>query len=671
MTLHEATERAARLRAAIEAHNRHYYVENKPVISDFEYDLLLQELAGVERLFPSLVVATSPTQRVGSDSTREFAQVAHRYAMLSLGNTYSTDEIRDFDSRIRRTLTDEPEYVCELKFDGTAIGLTYVNGRLHQAVTRGDGEYGDEVTANVRTIPSIPQQLPAGEWPQEFEIRGEILMPFHAFERLNGERIAAGEPPFANPRNAAAGSLKLLDSRMVAHRGLDCFLYYLLGENLPFDTHFDSLRKAAEWGFRVSEQMTKCRTVDEIFAFIRHWDEARKTLPCATDGVVVKVNSFAQQRQLGLTAKSPRWATAFKFKAEQGVTELLSIDFQVGRTGAITPVANLQPLQLAGTTVKRASLHNADQIALLDIRLHDMVVVEKGGEIIPKVVGVDRAQRKADSRPFQYITRCPECATPLVRDEGEAKHYCPNDAHCPPQILGKILHFVSRRAMNINAGEATVEMLYREGLIKDVADLYLLKKEDLRHFNNWGEKSAENLVNSIAASVQTPFAKTLYALGIRYVGETTAKKLADALPSIDAIAQAGPDELLTVDEIGERIAQSIIHYFADPSNRALIARLRKAGVQMAGNPPATRSDALAGMVFVITGTLSRPREDFKTLIEQHGGRVAGDVSAKTTHLLAGLNGGSKLARAKKAGMKIVNEKEYSELLNNEMNNENK
>jgi DNA ligase (NAD+) len=664
MTLKEATERAARLRAVIEEHNRHYYIENKPIISDFEYDLLWHDLAGIERLFPQLVVATSPTQRVGSDSTREFAQVAHKYAMLSLSNTYSIDEIRDFDGRVRKALSDEPEYVCELKFDGTAIGLTYINGRLHQAVTRGDGERGDEVTDNVRTIESIPQQLsPAGDWPQEFEIRGEIIMPFHAFERLNGERAAAGEPLFANPRNAAAGSLKLLDSRMVAHRGLDCFLYYILGENLSFDTHFDSLKKAAEWGFHVSEQATKCRTVDDIFAFISRWDEARKTLPYATDGVVIKVNSFAQQRQLGLTAKSPRWATAFKFKAEQAVTELLSVDFQVGRTGAITPVANLQPVQLAGTTVKRATLHNADQIALLDIRLHDRVIVEKGGEIIPKVVGVDRSQRAADSLPFQYITHCPECGTPLVRDEGEAKHYCPNDAHCPPQILGKILHFVGRRAMNINAGEATIELLYKEGLIKDVADLYRLKKEDLQHFNNWGEKSAENLMNSIAASVQTPFAKALYALGIRYVGETLAKKLADALLSIDAIAQASLDELLEIDEIGERIAQSIIRYFADESNRALIARLRKAGVQLVNEAPTPRSGALAGMVFVITGMLSRPREDFKALIEQHGGRVAGDVGAKTTHLLAGLNGGSKLTRAEKVGMKIVDERTFVELLN--------
>ncbi|MDR1681015.1 MAG: NAD-dependent DNA ligase LigA [Prevotellaceae bacterium] len=657
MTLKEATERVVQLSTAIEAHNRHYYVENKPVISDFEYDLLMQELAGIERLFPQLVVATSPTQRVGSDSLREFAQVAHKYAMLSLNNTYSIDEIREFDSRVRKALSDEPEYVCELKFDGTAIGLTYVNGQLHQAVTRGDGERGDEVTANVRTIGSIPQQLPPGDWPAAFEIRGEIFMPFPAFERLNSARAAAGEPLFANPRNAAAGSLKLLDSRTVAGRGLECFLYYILGDSLPFDTHFDSLQKAAGWGFRVSEPAVRCRTVDDIVAFIDHWAEARKTLPYATDGAVIKVNAFAQQRQLGMTAKSPRWATAFKFKAEQATTELLSVDFQVGRTGAITPVANLMPVLLAGTTVKRASLHNADQIALLDIRLHDTVVVEKGGEIIPKVVGIDRSRRDADSPPFRYISHCPECGTPLVRDEGEAKHYCPNDAHCPPQILGKILHFAGRRAMNINAGEATIELLYRKGLVRDVADLYRLRKDDLRHFSHWGEKSAENLINSIAASRQTPFPKVLYALGIRFVGETVAKRLADALPSIDALAQAGRDALLAIDEIGERIAQSIIHYFADAGNRALIDRLRAAGVRMEGDARAPRSGALAGMTFVITGTLSRPRDDFKALIEQHGGRVASDISTKTTHLLAGQNAGSKLARAQKAGVAVVSEAE--------------
>lgn len=663
MTLKEATEQAARLRRVIEEHNRHYYIENKPTVSDFEYDLLVEQLAGIERLFPSLAVAASPTQRVGSDRTREFAQATHKYAMLSLSNTYSIDEVREFDVRVRKMLPDAPEYVCELKFDGTAVGLTYVRGRLRQAVTRGDGERGDEVTGNVLTIASIPRELSPGDWPAEFEIRGEVVMPFPAFEQLNNERRAAGEFLFANPRNAAAGSLKLLDSRIAARRGLDCIFYYLPGDGLPFDTHFEGLKKAAAWGFRVSEQATICRTVDDIVAFIDYWADARKTLPYATDGVVIKVNALSQQRQLGLTAKSPRWATAFKFKAEQATTTLLSVDFQVGRTGAVTPVANLQPVQLAGTTVRRASLHNADQIALLDVRLHDRVIVEKGGEIIPKVVGVDLSQRPADSAPFEFVDHCPECGTPLVRDDGEAKHYCPNDTHCPTQILGKILHFASRKAMNIAAGEATIERLYREGLVHDAADLYDLKRTDLLRFDNWGDKSTDNLLHSIAGSLQTPFPKTLYALGIRYVGETIAKKLADALPSIDAIAQASIDDLLTIDEIGDRIAQSIVGYFADESNRRLIARLRQAGVQWerpAAQSPA--SNSLAGTVFVITGTLSRPRDDFKTLIEQHGGRTAGDVGAKTTHLLAGLNAGSKWARAQKAGMTILDEEAFFRLI---------
>ena len=662
MNLEKATIRAAQLRKAINRHNHHYYVLNQPVISDFEYDLLLQELTTIEKKYPALQVSDSPTQRVGSDITTTFAQVAHKYPMMSLSNTYSIEELHEFDNRVRKTLDTEPEYVCELKFDGTAIGLTYVDGVLQQAVTRGDGERGDDVTLNVRTIKSIPLRLQGKDYPLEFEIRGEIFMPFNAFERLNSEREIEGEQPFANPRNAAAGSLKLLDSKEVALRGLDCFLYYLLGENLPFETHFDSLEHARRWGFHVSEHYKKCTTIDEIFDYIRYWDEARKALPYATDGVVIKVNSYAQQRRLGMTAKSPRWATAFKFKAEQVITELLSIDFQVGRTGAITPVANLQPVQLAGTTVKRASLHNADQIALLDIRLHDKVWVEKGGEIIPKVVGVDEAQRPADSKPFSYITHCPECGAALVRDEGEAKHYCPNDTHCPPQILGKIEHFISRKAMNIAAGEATVELLFNKGLIKNVADLYKLKKEDLQHFDKWGEKSAENLVNSIAESVQVPFAKVLYALGIRYVGETTAKKIADAIPSIDDLANATEEQLLTIDEVGDRIAKSIITYFADNSNRLLIEALRQAGVQMVAEAKAQLSETLSGKTFVITGTLSRPRDDFKALIEQHGGKVSSAVSAQTDYLLAGDKGGSKLQKAEKLGIKIIGEEEFRQLM---------
>ncbi|MCL2133068.1 MAG: NAD-dependent DNA ligase LigA [Bacteroidales bacterium] len=661
MNLKEASLRAAQLRTEINRHNHNYYVLNQPTISDFEFDILLQELTAIEKKFPSLQVPDSPTQRVGSDITEAFVQAVHKYPMLSLSNTYSIEELREFDNRVRKALDSPPEYVCELKFDGTAIGLTYIDGKLHQAVTRGDGERGDDVILNVRTIKTIPLQLQGKDYPSEFEIRGEIFMPFAAFERLNKEREALNEQPFANPRNAAAGSLKLLDSKEVALRGLDCFLYYLLGENLPFETHCGSLEYARRWGFHVAEHYKKCTTIDEVFDYIRYWEEERKALPYATDGVVIKVNSYAQQRRLGMTAKSPRWATAFKFKAEQAATELLSVDFQVGRTGAITPVANLQPVQLAGTTVKRASLHNADQIALLDIRLHDKVLVEKGGEIIPKVVGVDPTQRPSDSVPFEYITHCPECGAALVRDEGEAKHYCPNDAHCPPQILGKIEHFISRKAMNITAGEATVELLFNKGLIKNAADLYQLKKEDLQHFDKWGEKSAENLVKSIAESVQVPFAKVLYALGIRYVGETTAKKIAEALLSIDALTNATEEQLLEIDEVGERIAKSIMDYFADESNRRLVEALRSAGVQMVAEAKVQLSDALSGKVFVITGTLSRPRDEFKALIEQHGGTVSSAVSSQTHYLLAGDKGGSKFQKAEKLGVKIIGEEEFWQL----------
>ncbi|MDR1405904.1 MAG: NAD-dependent DNA ligase LigA [Prevotellaceae bacterium] len=662
MTATQAGLRAAELRKTIDGHNRHYYVHNRPVISDFEYDLLLQELAAIEKKFPQLVTAASPTQQVGSDITKEFVQVAHKYPMLSLGNTYSMDELHAFDSRVRKGLDDDPEYVCELKFDGTAIGLTYRDGRLLQAVTRGDGQRGDDVTLNVRTIPSIPQQLHGNDCPHEFEIRGEIYMPFQAFERLNRERDIDGEPPFANPRNAAAGSLKLLDSGEVARRGLDCFLYHLPGDSLPAGNHYDSLMAAKKWGFTVSEHIRKCGSMEAVFDFIRHWDTARETLPYATDGVVIKVNSFAHQRRLGFTAKSPRWATSFKFKAEQAVTELLSVDFQVGRTGAVTPVANLAPVLLAGTTVKRASLHNADQIAALDIRLRDWVQVEKGGEIIPKVVGVDFNRRPDDSRPFQYIMHCPECGAALVRDEGEAKHYCPNDTRCPPQILGKIEHFVSRKAMNIAAGEATVELLFRSGLVNNAADLYALKKEDLEGFEKWGEKSAENLVKSIAASTDTPFEKVLFALGIRYVGETTARKIAAALRSLDALSQAGREQLLAVDEVGERIADSILAYFRDSGNLQLTARLRAAGVQMEAGARTQLSASLAGMTFVITGALSRPREAFKERIEQHGGSAGNTLSPKTTFLLAGDKGGSKLDKARKLGVKVIDEAAFEALI---------
>ncbi|MDR0737874.1 MAG: NAD-dependent DNA ligase LigA, partial [Prevotellaceae bacterium] len=529
MNLKEATQRAARLREIIDEHNHRYYVLNQPVISDFEYDLLLQDLIGIERKFPQLQQPGSPTQRVGSDLTESFVQVKHKYPMMSLSNTYSEGELMDFDRRVQKTLDVAPQYVCELKFDGTAISLIYAHGVLTQAITRGDGERGDDVSANVRTIRTIPLRL-RGNPPDELEIRGEIFMPFAAFDALNKQRFEEEEPLFANPRNAAAGTLKLLDASIVANRNLDCFLYYMPAGDGLFRTHYESLQAAKEWGFQISGHIRLCNSMQEVLAFIHHWDTARKALPYATDGVVIKVNDYAQQRRLGMTAKSPRWATAFKFKAEQAVTRLLSVDFQVGRTGAITPVANLDPVLLAGTTVKRASLHNADQIALLDIRLGDTVIIEKGGEIIPKVVDVDCSQRAAGSLPFEYITQCPACGAALKRDEGEAKHYCPNDTGCPPQIIGRIEHFITRKAMNIEGlGAETVELLYHKGLVHHVADLYHLHKEQLLPLERMGEKSVDNLLKGIEQSKKTPFPRVLFALGIRYVGETTAKKIADAV----------------------------------------------------------------------------------------------------------------------------------------------
>ena len=669
MTLTSAESRIIKLREIIEQHNYNYYVLNQPAISDFEYDILVQELIGLEKKFPNLLVPDSPTLRVGSDISEKFTEVIHKYPMLSLGNTYNEGELNDFDVRVHRGLREEAiAYVCELKFDGTAIGLTYEDGFLQQAVTRGDGERGDDVTANVRTIRSIPLQLRGNDFPKKFEIRGEIFMPFFAFEKLNAQRLAEDETPFANPRNAAAGTLKLLDPKEVAKRGLDCFLYHFLCDENPFETHSDSLHAARKWGFPISEHMKLCHDMQAVFDFIHYWDTKRKSLPYATDGVVIKVNKYAQQRSLGMTAKSPRWATSFKFKAEQAITRLSSVDFQVGRTGAITPVANLEPVLLAGTTIKRASLHNADQIALLDIRVGDSVIIEKGGEIIPKVVGVDKTMRGADSKPFRYISHCPECASLLIRDEGEAKHYCPNYIHCPPQILGRIEHFITRKAMNIAAGEATVELLFNKGLIKDVADLYDLKKEDLMHFENWGEKSADNLIKSISASKQTPFPKVLFALGIRYVGETTAKKITESIHSIDALCSATYEQLMEIDEVGERIAKGIQSFFSDEDNIALVEKLRSAGLcfEMGDNLPSVLSDKLQGMTIVISGNFSRSREEMKSLIEQHGGKNSSAVSSGTSYLLAGDKiGPAKLQKAEKLGVKIIDEKTFIELINSE------
>ena len=666
MTFQQAQIRAVQLRGEIQTHNKRYYVHNAPSISDFEYDLLMQELEGLEKKFPQLQTPDSPTQRVGSDVTQAFVQVAHKYPMMSLSNTYSQGELIDFDDRVRKNIGDEEvQYVCELKFDGTAICLTYVDGVLQQAVTRGDGERGDDVTANVRTIGSVPLRLQGGGFPPEFEIRGEIYMPFSAFERLNGEREINGEQPFANPRNAAAGTLKLLDSKEVAKRGLDCFLYHFLCDRSVFETHFETLARAREWGFPVAGQMRLCHGMDEVFGFIHHWETARKSLPYATDGIVIKVNKYRQQRSLGMTAKSPRWAVAYKFKAEQAATELLSVDFQVGRTGAITPVANLSPVHLAGTVVKRASLHNADQMALLDIRLGDTVMVEKGGEIIPKVVGVDVAKRSADSRPFGYITHCPECGTLLVRDEDEAKHYCPNEVHCPPQILGRIEHFVTRKAMNIAAGEATVALLFGKGFIKNAADLYTLKREDLVGLENWGEKSADILLASIEESKKTPFPKVLYALGIRYVGETTAKKIAASTGSMDALEHATREQLLHIDEVGDRIADTIQRFFCDESNLLLLEKLKKAGLcfEVGEESKTLLSNKLSGTTMVISGNFSRPREELKHLIEQHGGLVLSALSAQTGYLVAGAKAGpAKVQKATKLNLKVISEEELYTLI---------
>ena len=656
-------ERIEELRRQLDYHNHRYYVENAPEISDFEFDTLMHELQRLEAEHPEYADPTSPTMRVGSDLCAEFRTVRHRYPMLSLGNTYSTDELHEFIERIEREV-GPTDYVCELKFDGTAISLTYEHGRLTQAVTRGDGVAGDDVTANVRTIRSVPLRLRGEGWPELFEIRGEILMPYASFDRLNAEREANGEPLFANPRNAAAGTLKQQASSVVARRGLDCTLYQLAGDQLPFTSHWESLRKAREWGFKVSEHMRICHNAAEIDAFIAHWDEARRSLPFPTDGVVIKVNDFALRRQLGFTAKAPKWAVAYKFKAEQALTRLESVSFQVGRTGAITPVANLDPVLLAGTTVRRATLHNAEQMALLDIRPGDMVYVERGGEIIPKITGVELAKRPADSRPFEYITHCPVCHTPLVRYEGEAKHYCPNQSGCRPQIIGRILHFIRRKALDIEGlGEETVELLYDNGLVHDIADLYDLKAEQLAPLPRLGEKSAENIIRSIRRSTEVPFRRVLFGLGIRFVGETTAKYLADHFRSLEAVMQASREELVEADEVGEKIADAILEYFADAENRRIIERLRRAGLQFEASARELASEALAGRSFVVSGRFSRSREEMKELIEQHGGRNLSAVSGNVDFLVAGEKmGPEKRKKAEKLGIRILSEEEFLRML---------
>lgn len=655
------------LREALEQHNYNYYVLSMPAISDREFDEMMKELQALEAEYPEYADPHSPTQRVGSDLSKEFEQVVHRYPMLSLGNTYSEDEVRDFYERIARDLNEPFEIVAELKYDGTSISLIYNQGRLVRAVTRGDGTRGDDVTANVKTIRSVPLKLMGDNYPEEFEIRGEILLPWAEFDRLNKEREEQEEPLFANPRNAASGTLKQQNPAIVAARKLDAYFYYLLGEELPSETHFDNLAAARSWGFKIPDVIRKCESLEEVFDYIAYWDAERKNLPVATDGIVLKVNSLRQQKNLGFTAKSPRWAIAYKFQAERAVTRLNSVSFQVGRTGAVTPVANLEPVLLAGTTVKRASLHNADIIEGLDLHIGDNVYVEKGGEIIPKIVGVD-----VDSRSIlmgdkvRFIRTCPECGTLLVRPEGEAAHYCPNESGCPPQIKGRIEHFVTRRAMNINIGPETVEDLYEAGLISNTADLYTLKFADLIRLERWADKSARNLLASLEESKQVPFERVLFALGIRFVGETVAKRLASAFHTMEQLEEASLETLTEVDEIGGRIAQSVIDYFADERNRTLVNRLKEYGLQMsvAEDQLVNRSEKLKGLTIVISGTFSKhSRDEYKAMIEQHGGKNSGSVSGKTDYILAGENmGPAKLEKAAKLGVKIMNEDEFLNMI---------
>jgi len=650
------------LRRELEQHNYNYYVKSAPTISDFDFDTKLRQLQELEAAHPEFFDPNSPTQRVGSDIASGFEQVAHVYPMLSLGNTYSEGEVQDFYERVRKGLNEDFELVCELKYDGTSISLTYEDGALVRAVTRGDGEKGDDVTANVKTIRSIPLRL-QGNYPKSFEIRGEILMPWSVFDDLNREREEQEEQLFANPRNAASGTLKLQNSSVVASRKLDAYLYYLLGENLPSDLHSENLEAAHSWGFKISDATKVCRTLDEVSAFINYWDVERKNLPVATDGIVLKVNSLSQQRALGFTAKSPRWAIAYKFKAEKAVTRLNSVSYQVGRTGAVTPVANLDPVQLSGTTVKRASLHNADIIEALDLHIGDMVFVEKGGEIIPKITAVDKDTRLLIGDKVQFIKSCPECGATLVRFEGEAAHYCPNENACPPQIKGKMEHFVSRKAMNIDGlGSETINLLYQNGLLHNIADIYTLKVPDLIRLERLGTKSAYNIQEGAEKSKEIPFERVVFALGIRFVGETIAKKLAYAFKNIEALEQATYDELIAVDEIGGRIAQSVVAYFSDSLNTEMLNRLKEYGLQMSLSEEKLQAHgtALAGLSIVISGTFSKhSRDEYKTMIERNGGKNVGSVSVKTSFILAGENmGPEKLKKAEKLDVKLVNEDDF-------------
>ena len=662
-------ERIYQLREELHTHNYNYYVLNSPVISDIEFDHMMRELQDLEAKYPETYDENSPTMRVGSDINKDFVQVEHRYPMLSLGNTYSEEEVTDFYERVRKSLNEDFEICCEMKFDGTSISLTYENGKLVRAVTRGDGVKGDDVTNNVKTIRTIPLVLKGDNYPKEFEIRGEILMPWEVFEKLNKEREAREEPLFANPRNAASGTLKLQNSSVVASRKLDAYLYYLLGDNLPCDGHYENLQEARKWGFKISDTTRKVKTLQEVFDFIKYWDTERKNLPVATDGIVLKVNSIRQQKNLGYTAKSPRWAIAYKFQAEKALTKLQKVTYQVGRTGAITPVANLDPVQLSGTIVKRASLHNADIIESLDLHEGDMVYVEKGGEIIPKITGVDIASRTPDSMPVKFITHCPECGEPLTRFDDEAAHYCTNEDSCPPQIKGKIEHFISRKAMNIEGlGPETVDLFYQEGMIGNAADLYNLREQDIARLERFGEKSAQNIMAGLEASRQVNFERVLFALGIRFVGETVAKKLARSTKNIDTLMSTTKEELMAIDEIGEKIAESIIHFFSSEKNRELVARLKAAGLkmEMEAEETAAVSNILEGQSIVISGVFAvHSRDEYKDIIEKHGGKNVGSISKKTSFILAGENmGPSKLEKAQKLGIKIMDEKEFLELIEN-------
>lgn len=665
MNKQEIAEKIKLLRQTIDQHNHKYYVLSQPGISDFEFDQLLSELKQLEKDNPDHFDPNSPTQRVGSDINQEFEQLPHSYPMLSLDNTYSKEELVDYEKRNKRILDEAYEYVCELKYDGASISLHYENGMLVKALTRGDGEKGDDVTNNIKTIRSIPLKLSGSGYPEVFEIRGEVFIPHEGFQKMNEEQRNLGLPEYANPRNTASGSLKIQNSSLVAKRPLDCFLYYLISDNNPYETHLETLNKAREWGFKIPTIIEKCSSLDEIIAFIDKWEDERKNLPYDIDGIVIKINQIRQQQELGMTSKSPRWATSYKFKAEQALTKLEHISFQVGRTGAITPVANLTPVLLAGTTVKRASLHNADQIALLDVREGDFVYIEKGGEIIPKVVGIEKNKRNSESISFEYITICPECGTGLIRAEGEAKHFCPNETGCPPQIKGKLEHFVSRKAMDIGLAEATIDQLFNAGYLNDVADFYQLTKNQLLSLDRFAEKSAENLVQSIQESKAVPFERVLFALGIRYIGETVAKKLARSMGSMFRIMDATFEELIETDEIGDKIALSLIEHFYIEKNRNIVNRLAENGVILElGEESKPVSEKLKGKSIIISGSFNKySRDEIKSLIEKNGGKNVSSISSKTDYLIAGDKiGPSKLEKAQKLNISIIGEDEFIKLI---------